>query len=279
MNKTTYNNWLVASDIDGTLFSKASTLPKRNKYAIERFMERGGYFTLASGRPVTSLERAYIKVHPNCPCIVQNGAGIFDYNEYKFIWKRTIGEKGRDFVRQTLKKYNKAFNTLNVGIFGADRVYITRAGVLSIGQMIYDRTAYVVTDIDNVPDDDWLKVVFWSDPATIARLKKDTDEAHEAGNFMLSSSFTIEMLEPGVHKGTAVMELAKMLNIEKQNVAAIGDYYNDWDMLKTVGLPACSGQAPQPIHDICKFEACHCNKGCVADLLNYIMVSPKTAIE
>ena len=46
---------------------------------------------------------------------------------------------------------------------------------------------------------------------------------------------------------------------------------NDWDMLKTVGLPACAGQAPAPIHNICKFEACHCNKGCVADLLEYIM--------
>ena len=62
-----------------------------------------------------------------------------------------------------------------------------------------------------------------------------------------------------------------MLGIEKSHVAAIGDYYNDWDMLKTVGLPACAGQAPQPIHNICKFEACHCNKGCVADLLEYIM--------
>jgi 3-deoxy-D-manno-octulosonate 8-phosphate phosphatase KdsC-like HAD superfamily phosphatase len=42
-------------------------------------------------------------------------------------------------------------------------------------------------------------------------------------------------------------------------------------MLKTVGLPACAGQAPSSIHKICKFEACHCNKGCVADLLEYIM--------
>lgn len=67
------------------------------------------------------------------------------------------------------------------------------------------------------------------------------------------------------------MVLADMLGIDRNHVAAIGDYYNDWDMLKTVGLPACAGQAPKAIHEICQFEACHCNKGCVADLLEYIM--------
>lgn len=79
------------------------------------------------------------------------------------------------------------------------------------------------------------------------------------------------MLQKGTHKGMGVMWLADKLGVEKSHVAAIGDYYNDWDMLKTVGLPACAGQAPKPIHKICKFEACHCNHGCVGDLLEYIM--------
>lgn len=90
-------------------------------------------------------------------------------------------------------------------------------------------------------------------------------------NFMLSSSFSLELLQKDTHKGVGIMKLADMLNIDKSHVAAIGDYYNDWDMLKTVGLPACAGQAPKEIHEICKFEACHCNQGCVADLLEYIM--------
>jgi len=46
-------------------------------------------------------------------------------------------------------------------------------------------------------------------------------------------------------------------------------------MLKTVGLPACCGQAPKEMHEIAKFEACHCNKGAVGDLLNYIMYTYK----
>ncbi len=45
--KPDYSDWLVASDIDGTLHSKLRTLPEINKRTIERFMAGGGNFTLA----------------------------------------------------------------------------------------------------------------------------------------------------------------------------------------------------------------------------------------
>ena len=130
----------------------------------------------------------------------------------------------------------------------------------------------IVKSVDDVPKEGWMKVIFWSNPFTIEKLRKviSTLENPDA-NFMLSSILTLEMLQKDTHKGVGIMKLADMLGIEKSHVAAIGDYYNDWDMLQTVGLPACAGQAPSSIHKICKFEACHCNKGCVADLLEYIM--------
>ena len=98
----------------------------------------------------------------------------------------------------------------------------------------------------------------------------DKNENPDA-NFMASSLWSLEMLQKDTHKGVGIMWLADKLGIEKSHVAAIGDYYNDYDMLKTVGLPACAGQAPKPIHELCKYEACHCNHGCVGDLLEYIM--------
>lgn len=271
MQRQQYSEWLVASDIDGTLHSKLRTLPEVNKRTISEFMSHCGNFTLASGRPVRSLERAYHRVEPNCPAIILNGSGIYDYHKNEIVWKKTVSQPGRDFVKQMLKKYSRGFNRLEVGIFGLKKVYVVRAGLLSLGQVILDKVPYTVTDIDSVPDDDWFKVIFWGNPLTLKKLRKDAKEAKGVGNFMESSIVTYEMLETGVHKGTAVMELAEILGVDPGHTAAIGDYYNDWDMLQTVGFPACAGQAPKPIHRICKYVACHCNKGCVADLLNLIM--------
>ena len=55
----TFENWLVVSDIDGTLNNKIRKLPKRNYDAIKKFSDLGGNFPLASGRLQSSLERNY----------------------------------------------------------------------------------------------------------------------------------------------------------------------------------------------------------------------------
>ena len=269
----TFENWLVVSDIDGTLNNKIRKLPKRNYDAIKKFTDLGGNFTLASGRLQSSLERNYNRITPNQPAVVLNGAGLYDYNEKKMLWRNTIGEKGRDFVKLVAKEYSRFFKSVDIGVYFDDYVYIVKNGLFASATMYFDKAHFeVVKSIDDVPKDGWMKVIFWSNPFTIKSLQKfiDKNENPDA-NFMSSSVCTIEMLQKGTHKGVGIMKLADMLGIDKSHVAAIGDYYNDWDMLKTVGLPACAGQAPAPIHNICKFEACHCNKGCVADLLEYIM--------
>lgn len=269
----TFENWLVVSDIDGTLNNKIRKLPRRNYNAIKEFTERGGKFTLASGRLQSSLERNYNRITPNQPAIVLNGAGIYDFDKREMIWRSTIGEKGREFVKYISEEFDEIFKSVDIGVYFDDYVYIVRNGLLSNVTMLGDKAKYeIVKSVDDVPKEGWMKVIFWSNPFTIEKLRKviSTLENPDA-NFMLSSILTLEMLQKDTHKGVGIMKLADMLGIEKSHVAAIGDYYNDWDMLQTVGLPACAGQAPSSIHKICKFEACHCNKGCVADLLEYIM--------
>lgn len=269
----TFENWLVVSDIDGTLNNKFRKLPKRNYDAIKKFTDLGGNFTLASGRLQSSLERNYNRITANQPAVVLNGAGIYDYNKREMLWRSTIGEKGQEFVRQISEEFDEIFKRVDIGIYFDDYVYIVKDGLLSQGTMYFDKAHHEhVRSLDEVPKDGWMKVIFWSNPIVINRLREVISKAENPdANFMASSLWSMEMLQKDTHKGVGIMKLANMLGIEKNHVAAIGDYYNDWDMLKTVGIPACAGQAPTSIHKICKFEACHCNQGCVADLLEYIM--------
>ena len=235
----TFENWLVVSDIDGTLNNKFRKLPKRNYDAIKKFTSLGGNFTLASGRMISSLKRNYDRVPANCPAVIVNGAGVYDYSQEKLLWKQTIGPKGREFVREISELFNTHGHSVDVGIFFDDYVYIVKKGLLSRGQMYFDKSHYQVTHIDNVPEEGWMKVIFWSNPLTINELQKyiDKNENPDA-NFMASSLWSLEMLQKDTHKGTGIMWLADKMGIERSHIAAIGDYYNDWDMLKTVGLPA-----------------------------------------
>ena len=269
----TFENWLVVSDIDGTLNNKLRQLPERNYAAIKKFTDLGGNFTLASGRLTSSLKRNYDRVICNQPAVVLNGAGLYDFSKQEMVWRSTIGEAGQKFVRRAIEKYSDIFKSLDIGVYFDDFVYIVRSGLFGKSTMKIDKAHYRTASIDEVPTEGWMKVIFWGFPTTIDSLRRLIDRSdirHEV-NFMASSPYTIEMLARRTHKGVGIMQLANSIGIERSHIAAIGDYYNDYDMLKTVGLPACAGQAPKAIHKLCKFEACHCNKGCVADLLEYIM--------
>ena len=271
MSKKDLSNWLVVSDIDGTLNNKLRKLPKRNFEAIKHFVLKcNGHFTLASGRNVESMRKHYNRLPiKGTPAVVLNGAGVYDYAQEKMLHFTPINQKAVDLVFEIYKK----FPALEIEILTDEVIYTLNAKIFAPCMVLADKLHCVnCKSVDEVPRENWGKVIFLGVPTLISRVKKYCLTLENTGaNFMSSSICSFEMLNEGVHKGTALMKIAEMYNIDQEHTAAIGDYFNDYDMLKTVGLPACCGQAPQAMHDIAKFHACHCNHGAVADLLEYIM--------
>lgn len=269
--KTDFSDWLVASDIDGTLNNKLRRLPKRNYERICEFVqEKKGYFTLASGRNISSMRAPFENLPiASTPAVLLNGAGIYDYEHEKMLRFHAINPAGYELVCAVMKK----FPTVEVEILTSNSAYAVNARIFANVMLRADDLPHrKFKKISEVPPDDWGKVIFLGMPPLIAAVKKYLLSIADPNvNFMSSSVSSFEMLEKGIHKGVGVMEIAKLYGIERAHTAAIGDYFNDYEMLKTVGLPACCGQAPKKMHEIAKFHACHCNRGAVADLLEYIM--------
>ena len=55
----------------------------------------------------------------------------------------------------------------------------------------------------------------------------------------------IEINDEGVNKGTALIELGKMLGIERAEIMACGDGDNDVDMLREVGFGVAMANADE----------------------------------
>lgn len=268
-NNKSLSNWLVASDIDGTLNNKLRKLPKRNEDAINRFVSMGGRFTLASGRNPQSMEKHFKRLPiDGTPAVVINGAGLYDFKKNEMIWFSAMSEEGMKLAIEAAKK----FPLVDVIVVAKDMIYITGAGWFGKMFVMADNLNHKhIRNIEDVPKENWGKVIYSGDPISISRIKKHFESMVDPDLTTMSSSIaSFEILAKNTHKGTAVLKLAEILGIEKDHTAAIGDYFNDFDMLKTVGVPACCGQAPQELKDVSKFVACHCNKGAVADFLEYI---------
>lgn len=268
-NKKSLSNWLIASDIDGTLNNKLRRLPERNEKAIQKFVSMGGRFTLASGRNPQSMEKHFRRLPiAGTPAIVMNGAGLYDFQKNEMIYFSAMSKEGMNLAVEAAKK----FPMVDVIVVAKDIIYITGSGWFGKLFVAADKLDHKhIRNIDDVPKENWGKVIFSGIPTHISKVKKHfTSLVNPDLTLMSSSIASFEILARDTHKGTAVLKLAEILGIDKSHTGAIGDYFNDFDMLKSVGVPACCGQAPKELKDVSEFVACHCNNGAVADYLEYI---------
>lgn len=265
------SNWLIASDIDGTINDKARRLVKRNYDAIHKYIdEYGGNFTLASGRSPDSMRKHFKRLDiADGKAIVINGAGIYDFAKEEMIWSDPLNEHCIDIVRKTVKK----FPFLAFQVISDKVVYLFRptpsARILAVNAQYPIKYFY---NFDKIPKENWYKVIFTGFPTEMKMTARFVESlSNTTENLMFSSAWSYEMVNETTNKGKAVLKLAEMLGVDKEHTAAIGDYFNDYEMLKHVGLPACCGQAPLGMKKIAKLVTCHCNHGAVADLIEYII--------
>ncbi len=270
-NKKSLSDWLVVSDIDGTINNKKRQLVQRNYDAVHKFInECGGNFTLASGRSPYSMRKHFKRLDiPDGKAIVINGAGIYDFAQEKMIWTSPLNEHCIDMVRKTVKK----FPTISFQVISDKNVYIFRptpsSRILAINAKLPVKYYY---SFEAIPKENWFKVIYTGIPPALKAVSRYIESmSNTTENLMFSSQWSYEMVNEDTNKGKAVLKLAEILGVKKENTAAIGDYYNDYEMLKQVALPACCGQAPKGMKKIAKLVTCHCNHGAVADLIEYII--------
>lgn len=268
-SKKDFSDWLIVSDIDGTLNNKFRKLPKRNEDAIRRFVANGGRFTLASGRNPQSMEKHFRRLPiDGTPAVVINGAGVYDFSKREMIYFSSMSIEA---INQAIK-CAKEFPMVDVLVVAKDIIYVTGIGWFGKCFVSYDKLDHkCIRNIEDVPKENWGKVIFSGLPHHIKKVKNYFKSLSSSELTLMSSSIaSFEVLAANTHKGAAVMKIAEMLGIDASHTCAIGDYFNDYDMLKTVGVPACCGQAPKELKEISEYVACHCNNGAVADFIEYI---------
>ena len=272
--KKSLSDWLIASDIDGTLNNKFRQFPKRNYYAIQKYVkEYGGNFILSSGRSVPSMRKHINKLDIGHPyAVFTNGAGVYDYKNEKTLWLCPIDAELQNIIINQINKH-KGIGML---VITDSNAYILKYDIGCRAMALNNR--FKVTHYkkaEDMPKENWCKVIFCGLPHRLKKFAADFKEANGGvtTNLMHSSIVSFEVVSKDTNKGKAVLKAAELMGIDKNKTAAIGDYFNDYEMLKSVALPACCGQAPDEMKKISKLVTCHCNKGAVADLIEYIIAN------
>ncbi|MBZ4664506.1 MAG: HAD-superfamily hydrolase, subfamily [Caloramator sp.] len=261
---------LVVSDLDGTLMDSNKNISKKNIETLRYFVDKGGLFTVATGRTELNI-RPFIKDLPiNCPAILYNGAAIYDFKNEKFIKYACLDNSILAYIiRDILYEYSE----ICVQIFTVGKMYIVSGTSYIDPYVINEKQPYELANVLDIVQENWLKVIFNGQNEMLKSILKKIEGIIPKNklNCMFSTDRYLEILPFGVSKGSALKELIKLMEINQNKVVAIGDYCNDIEMIKVAFLGVATENAHKDLKKAAKCITVSNDNNAVATLINEVI--------
>ena len=248
---------LIAMDIDGTLLDSHSQLPPENARAIADAADRGIEIVIVTGRRFHSARAIACQLPCSVELITSNGALVKSLSGethlrslLPVVAARLVIEATPDFrpfcgvIFDRPRENQLIFEHVDweAGFMGS---YLSRHP---------DHVAEVVPLTTCLDSEDPVEVMFIAECHTIRRVIRKLGDHQESRAYSLSLTeypridiSMLDVLNRGVTKGSAVAEWARRRGIMREDVMAIGDNWNDREMLDYAGLPVIMGNSPDAL--------------------------------
>jgi Cof subfamily protein (haloacid dehalogenase superfamily) len=248
---------LIGIDVDGTLLDSRGRLPAENLAAITDAAARGIQIAIVTGRSFFFALPAVAPLPDPLTLVVHNGA----------IARTRSG----DTLMRRLLPRALALDVLAATASWRDAAVVIFDRPLA-GQMVYDRMDWdhphrsrfrdrnreiieQVTSLEDAITEDPIQVAYHGSVSAM-RAVIEALATHPAADG-LSVALTeyehrdfslVDVSAAGTTKGTGLAALASRLGIERSAVMAVGDNYNDREMLEWAGIGVVMANAAPDLH-------------------------------
>ncbi len=252
---------LLALDLDGTLLNSKGKISEANKIAIRQAEDLGVLVTIATGRRFRDALPIAAELEFNAPLITHNG-GLLKYAQ------------NLETVAASLLSHATSLEILRVGKeFGGDA--LVSVDPHGKGTLLFDTVSdaniplqrYIawsknlhgdeneksiihVKHLENeIPRNEIIHISFSGGCESMKEMQQVLQD--ELGDIVTLLAtiyprldFTLlDILPPDASKGTGVGKLAKLNGLKSENVMAVGDNFNDLEMLEFAGTAVVMGNA------------------------------------
>jgi Cof subfamily protein (haloacid dehalogenase superfamily) len=252
---------LLIVDIDGTIAGKSNQVTNRVKTAIHAAQAKGVRVGIATGRMYKSALKFHQEIGADFPLIAYQGAWIQDPEMGTIHRHLPVPVK---IARELIDYFEQShlFNKLSLHVYLDDRLYVRDINPdteLYIGRS--GIPAHPVGDLRKVLTANPTKILAMSEDINlIDSLLLDLRHRYPQDTLHITTSVPIflEATQSGVNKGSAIDYIAtKLLGISAENVLAIGDNFNDVEMIDYAGIGVAMGNAPDDVRAIADWVAPH----------------------
>jgi len=234
---------LVALDVDGTLIDDENRITRRTSETIREVCRRGARIVLCTGRAPASTLPLLRELGLEGAMITHNGAATVDsrgptlLHEYAFDVGLVDGLIEFCRAEGVHLDFNTAFSLYVENLSEEAReVYrkyyiepIDVGDLRRVREPLVKITLYAGKDVLDRLVAKWPVI---GDP-TLRPIRSD--------------EYFIDLMHVRASKGNALKALAEQWGISPSEIIAIGNYYNDLDMLQYAGVGIAMGNAPDEV--------------------------------
>jgi hypothetical protein len=246
---------LIGIDIDGTLLDSAGQMPDANRDAICAAVAAGVHVALVTGRSYPFARPVADPLPASVTLIVSNGAverGLDGSTLSRHLLDRRTARNVLDATRPYRDAAALIFDRDGEGQVVFETMDWDHPGRQRYWSRNHSRIARSVPLEDALVEDP-IQVMF---NGAVSRMRTLAGALGCKGGVCVHVTeyehrdFTlVDVMAPGVSKGRALSRRAAELGLAREEVMAIGDNFNDLEMLEFAGTPVVMGNAVAPLRE------------------------------
>ena len=249
---------LIATDLDGTLLTTGSQAPHPDAIsAVHQAIAAGIPVVFATGRsPIDILPVAQMVGH-HWFAVCNDGSSLVDLATQTVVRTHPMSE---DLLKTVIAKLRSEFagakflfDRVEVGPISSSYKIIAETGFEAPWAWALDGANFVddISTEINVGGIVKLSVYIDADGTTDSTYKDVKEFLPEVTCVRIHSDKTfIDICNRGISKATGVAEIAEMQGIAQEDVFAVGDLFNDIEMLGWAGFSFAVENAHPHVHDV-----------------------------
>ncbi len=237
---------ILALDLDGTLLDDDKLISPSTLKGLEEAINNNVTIAIATGRVLADTVSVLARYDFDCYLICSNGALIKErYADHLFYRKVLERDEAYEIIEYALREKEAMY------ICGEDYWGITRAN-----QMIMDFMAKQNLNLDIIRDTrqlEGLEIISLTSVGNTEKIKKYIINEGLKVNYTDSVVSIMDIIPQGISKGRALMVLAEKINCPPENIIAVGNYYNDIEMIKMAKIGIAMQNSPPQVKEIADY--------------------------
>lgn len=262
---------LVALDLDDTLLDSELKISGDCVRTIQEVRQRGVIITISTGRMYPSALPYALQLGIDVPLITYQGAWVKNSLSQEILYYKPVP---RELAREVIEYFQSS------GIHCHSYVYdrLVMESLTDEGQF-YTRLAGVeATLVDSLlgslETGDALKIMAISNQEQkLLFLERELKNKYgDKLHITRSKPCFLEVMHPDADKARALEVIARHYRIDREEVMAVGDSYNDLEMIKWAGVGVAMGNAVRAVQDAADFITSSNEEEGVAEALRHFIL-------